>query len=118
MKSKKGFTLIELICALVIVSVALLFGLQLFTVGAKGYGRSAVLDADTAKIVRYFETNGTLPVNDAKTQVTQTLTDGAIKITLSGNKVVTIALPQEMETVEIQNEKTKTSLSTFKLAKG
>ncbi|MEG0910761.1 MAG: prepilin-type N-terminal cleavage/methylation domain-containing protein [Ruthenibacterium sp.] len=115
MKSKKGFTLIELICALVVVSIALLFGMQLYTVGAKGYSRSAVLDADTQKIAKYFETGAKeLPQGAVPT----TPTGDAVITAKFGNTRIDIVKPKELETIEIQNKKTKTSLSIFKSSKG
>lgn len=114
MKNKKGFTLIELICALVVISVALLFGMQLFAVGAKGYSRSAVLDDDTQKIVRYFETKD---ASGLPPEAEVTHQDAQVSVEFQGKKA-TFNQKNEQETVKIQNKKTRTSLSVYKSSIG
>ncbi|MEG1477781.1 MAG: hypothetical protein RSC38_08620 [Oscillospiraceae bacterium] len=55
-KNKKGTTLVETVCGLAIISIAMIFGVEIFALAANGYMRGArqVLNAET--VGRYIET--------------------------------------------------------------
>lgn len=55
--NKKGMTLVELICGIAVLSIAMMFGVAVFAVGAKGYARGAGLQTQVNAVARYFETN-------------------------------------------------------------
>lgn len=56
--NKKGMTLMELVCGLALISIALIVGLQIWYISSSGTNRSAQFDRSTQKIVKEFEGTG------------------------------------------------------------
>lgn len=56
MNNKKGLTLIEVVCALALLAITLIFGAQLFGVASKNTARGAQVDAATQKVTGVLET--------------------------------------------------------------
>ena len=61
-KNKRGTTLVEVICALAIIGLALVFGLQIFALAATGYMRGAHMARNAESVCTYFE-SGTQDAN-------------------------------------------------------
>lgn len=70
--SKRGITLIELICALMVGIVAVAVGFQLYYVGAKAHANSAVLESLTGDVEEYFESG----LTDRLQALEQAVNDG------------------------------------------
>ncbi|MEG3074401.1 MAG: prepilin-type N-terminal cleavage/methylation domain-containing protein, partial [Ruthenibacterium sp.] len=62
--SKKGISLVELVCAMVVLTLAVTFGLQLYFVGTKATANSARLDTASEAIVHSFETGDSSKLAD------------------------------------------------------
>lgn len=77
-KSKKGFTLLEVIFGLVVLGIALVVGAQTFAAAGTGYTNAAQLDHGIDYIFNAFE-NGTpdalLPENVTKSTATNVLVE-------------------------------------------
>ena len=110
-RGRKGFTLIELVCALAVATVAVAIGAQLFLVGTKAAANSSILDANTQAIMRFYE-SGQVDALDQCTAagktVTTTQTATTVRLTLGGGSV---SRSVTMDTVTVEDGKTKTGLS-------
>ena len=118
--NKKGVTLIELICGLAIVALAIVFVVQLMYVGAIGYSRSAILDKNVQGIAAYFETG-------SEAQMQADKSSGATAVVAKKNVEVTITfgpipfkVPSVVETATVTDKdgKTKAQLSCLSASIG
>lgn len=99
--SKKGVTLIEIICGLAVLAIAVVIGTQLFSTGAKAFANGAQLDAATQKIVNYYESGQDAPDTAEKRPFTLTFGD----VTVSGET--------DTCTVEENEGKLRSSLTIY-----
>ncbi|MEG0178513.1 MAG: type II secretion system protein [Oscillospiraceae bacterium] len=70
MKNKRGMTLVEVVCGLAILAIAMAFGVSVFVMGAQGYARGAQLQTQVNKVSEYFET-GKEPQDFTKQNVSE-----------------------------------------------
>lgn len=91
MKSKKGVTLVELICGIAIIGIALIFGVQLWVVAANGTARGAELDRETQQIVTVFEGGTDTDVQETRQSNTMSFTLGGKTFTLTEDMITATA---------------------------
>lgn len=109
--NKKGISLIELMCSLVVVSLAVLFGLQLYFVGAKATRNSTLLDDANEAVVHYFESGDKtkLEAYNNTGVFTEVTTDVSFTL-LFGTGKIDVTAPALVETVEQADIKTRMSI--------
>ncbi|MEG1176937.1 MAG: hypothetical protein RSA17_04620 [Ruthenibacterium sp.] len=107
--SKKGISLVELVCAMVVLTLAVTFGLQLYFVGTKATMNSARLDTATELIVHEFETGDSTKLWDMPGWTQPRPQDNTITVNIGGVSL-TDTSPVMTETVEEGTLKTQLTI--------